>query len=760
MEVNNLSSDDDDRKQPAAAAANPNPADDDYTEPPLPHGEYSDEEDEYDDEETPHPPPSGDNNGIQLEKSFLRNNATDTTLSNTMSTLIKAVHAAAGKPMIDDNCFLIPIDCGDEDLSFRNNMKIDSIRLKDKSTSVVYYIYSKKKNKKRKRSSSIGSSSSNGSSSSIGSSSSNNNDEISDLEQKGIGRKTGRATNGKGRYQWYIDKGKVDEDDEECIVIFDYDYAEDKVINTYLPNAFDALGSKDEVKLPSITKDLTMTQVEDDIETDGHLSFFPSLLLDSFLNKSPESPVDGAKKTQGTERAIGLNTAEDIMQYTLNETGETAQHEHLQFGYTKDTIKPWNKEVQTSCNTFKDKLLDEVGGRDWFDNINILNGKSIWSSWPPDILHNIVAATCISYDEMIGEQGTKDRYWKDVTDIKCNADGKPYAAQEFYTAEHRKDIRAVHIDAVLTNKNNEDGDLMIINECSIGYKKAPGEIVKADDKRAESLKALVSGQGYRKFHEYCGCTAWVNKEKGKASVIIIHPPFCVVLFSGQDSNEAGKWSVIKRQALRAKMAHFMQAVFQYFIGQGKESIKTRQLVFGNFLYAFMMRIYLLKNLHLHPMVAALFGKNMLWTYDNLFRTVNGMPLYHDLAASEHGVTKRQQSSTTRGPVSHTRRRWITRDMQNCLSRIGLEGEETLEARVSDVVDMTAVVGGEGHESKRQKILNKLYDDYVEINGAIGKMVQTKLLAVCDQRRDDDRARQMEGEKGDNIRAAEKAMDTL
>ena len=284
MEVNNLSSDDDDRKQPAAAAANPNPANDDYTEPPKPHGEYSDEEEEYsgeeeetsdeeeeysddeeeyDDEETPHPPPS------QLEWSALRNNATDTLLPNTMSTLIKAVHAAAGKPMIDDNCFLIPIDCGDEDLSFRNNMKIDNIRLKDKSTSVVYYIYSKKKNNKRKRSSSIGSSSS-------------NNDEIPGLVKKGIGRKTGRATNGKGRYQWYIDKGEVNEDDDECIVIFDYDYADDKVINTHLPNAFDALVSYDEVKLPPITKDLTMAQVEEEIETDGHLSSSPAFYWTHF----------------------------------------------------------------------------------------------------------------------------------------------------------------------------------------------------------------------------------------------------------------------------------------------------------------------------------------------------------------------------------------------------------------------------------------------------------------------------------------------
>ena len=748
--INNF--DDDDRK-PSVAAANPPDDDDEYNKPPTPHDEYSDEEEEYDDEETPHPPPPGENNGIQLEKSALRNNATDTQLPSTITKLIKAVHVAAGIPMINDNCFFIPIECDNEELSFRNNMKIDQRRLKDKSTSVVYYIYSKN-SKKRKRSNSIGRRKRQRSNS-VSSSNSNSD------KKKGFGRKTGRATNGKGRYKWYVDKGDVDEDDDECIVIFDYDYADDKVINTHLPNAFDALVSHDEVKLPPITKDLTMKQVEEEIETDGHLSFFPSLFFNSFLNKSPDGPVNGFRKVQGTERAIGLNTAEDIMQHILNETGETAQHEHLQFGYTKDTIKPMDKEAQTNGNTFTDSLLYEVGGPNWFDNVNILDGKSILSSWAPGILHNDVAATCISYDEMIGEKGTKDKYWKDVTDKVCNVDGKPYAAQEFYTADDRKDMRDKHIDAVLTNKNNEDGALTIINKNNIGYKLANGEIVKAGDKRAKSLEALVAGQGYRKFHEYCECTAWVNKEMGKASVIIIHPPFCVVLFSGTDSSAAGMWHVIKHQALRAKMAHFMQAIFQYFIGRGKNPIKTHQLVFGNFLYAFMMRIYLLKNLHLHPMVAALFGKNMLWTHDNLFRTdtINGKPLYHGLAASKFGITKGQQQAAQRGE-SWTRRHWLSRDMQNCLSRIGFDGEDTLETRVSEAINMTAVVGKEGEQNTRQDRLNYLYEHYVNENETIGVLLQSGLEEVCDQRRINSYNQQMQGERGKKIEEAEAAMENF
>ena len=99
-------------------------------------------------------------------------------------------------------------------------------------------------------------------------------------------------------------------------------------------------------------------------------------------------------------------------------------------------------------------------------------------------------------------------------------------------------------------------------------------------------------------------------------------------------------------------------------------------------------------------------------------------------------------------------------MQNCLSRIGLEGEDNLADRVSDVVDMTAVVGSEGKELQRQYLLDHLYEDYVEINGMIGKMIQSGLEAACEQHRINDEATQMQGEKGDNIRAARKAMDTL
>ena len=133
---------------------------------------------------------------------------------------------------------------------------------------------------------------------------------------------------------------------------------------------------------------------------------------------------------------------------------------------------------------------------------------------------------------------------------------------------------------------------------------------------------------------------------------------------------------------RAKMAHFMQALMQYFISHGEEEFKTHQFVLGNFLYAFVMRIYLLKNVHVHPMVATLFAKNILWKYDNVFR-----PTYNSLQASKRGVILRQQKKYIR-PSKGKKRHWMRRELQNHLSLSGHLSNESndLQAKVDNVIN--------------------------------------------------------------------------
>lgn len=77
------------------------------------------------------------------------------------------------------------------------------------------------------------------------------------------------------------------------------------------------------------------------------------------------------------------------------------------------------------------------------------------------------------------------------------------------------------------------------------------------------------------------------------------------------------------------------------------SIETRQSILGNFLFAYCMRVYVLRNLHCHSMVATLFGKNMLCCYANLFD-----PQYHSLSASKYGDTKKIQSKGRREATAY------------------------------------------------------------------------------------------------------------
>ena len=173
------------------------------------------------------------------------------------------------------------------------------------------------------------------------------------------------------------------------------------------------------------------------------------------------------------------------------------------------------------------------------------------------------------------------------------------------------------------------------------------------------------------------------------------------------------------------MAHFMQALMQYFISHGEEEFKTHQFVLGNFLYAFVMRIYLLKNVHVHPMVATLFAKNILWKYDNVFK-----PTYN-----RRGVILRQQKKYIR-PSKGKKRHWMRRELQNHLSLSGHLSNESndLQAKVDHVVDtffeqsrdyQSEESSGETfHEPESMRLFFK---NQVKRNSKIGKMIEVGFM---------------------------------
>ena len=188
--------------------------------------------------------------------------------------------------------------------------------------------------------------------------------------------------------------------------------------------------------------------------------------------------------------------------------------------------------------------------------------------------------------------------------------------------------------------------------------------------------------------------------------------------------------MITQQGDRAKVAHLLQAIVQYFING--DTIRTCKSVMGNFLFAYTMRIYLLKNLHVHSFVATLFGKNLLWKFDNVFKSE-----YNDLAASERGKTKRQQKQAERERqgVSHTYDGQQHAAIQNRVSKIDLNDEQSVAEGVKDVGKRIKIVPSTGlfrTFSKREEMLDRLKNSYV--GGIIANRIEDILKQMKKEER--------------------------
>ena len=256
---------------------------------------------------------------------------------------------------------------------------------------------------------------------------------------------------------------------------------------------------------------------------------------------------------------------------------------------------------------------------------------------------------------------------------------------------------------------------------SIGY--------DADIDADKTLVKMVESEDYEVFFEYKGLAAWVHKHN-KSSVIITHPPLCDIFFSSAETEAVSSWRTIQPQGEKAKLAHLLQAIIQYIV-TGANEITTNKNVFGNFLFAFAMRIYLIKNLHLHPYVATLFAKNMMWTFGNLFKTD-----YHDLSASERGVNVRQQRS-----VTGTTDRQRPKRMQNTLTLDHLD----LPARIKEVVSMICMNLPENKYKRQGDIFRRLVRDYLH-RGGITSMIKQQLVEKKKQQQDALAQKQDEEEK--------------
>ena len=238
-----------------------------------------------------------------------------------------------------------------------------------------------------------------------------------------------------------------------------------------------------------------------------------------------------------------------------------------------------------------------------------------------------------------------------------------------YTDDDRRIAREKQLNLLEELKVN--GGVKLFDVCNEAYRNVPG---------SSFLKvATEENMGYESFFQYQHLEALWQNHNGVISVILVHNPLCDI-FQSLSEGRIPSWKV-ESQSSKAMMAHLVQAIIRKMKNPMKNSsIKTNQSIWGNFLVAYAMRVYLLQNLHVHSMTATIFGKNMLWTFGNVFSEE-----CHGLSASKHGKTKRQQSKSRRGATLINRDRGIRSSLLHCLSKVRVPSKK--EDFIKGVVDL-------------------------------------------------------------------------
>jgi len=353
-----------------------------------------------------------------------------------------------------------------------------------------------------------------------------------------------------------------------------------------------------------------------------------------------ESPPPLSCGMKGVDRAWHLNLAESIIQMLLLMTAgvlcesKSMVHEHLQFS-ALDWINEANAEVMLALVAFFEALVT-VTSEDWV--YNQVHQVKASSSWAPRIPHNESSATCLIYNALFNNALSKQlRMWWDIfkdTPRECDDNNdkiSPYDSKKGYNDEQRKAARKKQLDSLKALMIL--GGFMLFDVANEAYRGLDYTFLN----EAQRL-------GFEPFFRYLSMVALVYKsDDGKYSVIIVHDPLCDIFRSS-----SGSWipfHEVVAQAKKAMTAHLIQAIIDRLQtpSDDRRTLKTRMLIFGNFLFAFAMRVFLLFNLHTQSMVATHFGKAMLCCLDtNIFQSSK-----HGLQASPHGFTKKAQDKSRR-----------------------------------------------------------------------------------------------------------------
>jgi hypothetical protein len=513
-------------------------------------------------------------------------------------------------------------------------------------------------------------------------------------------RKVGRTTNGNLRLGFYVSEEGVSPE-EDIAVIFDFDTATTDVLEL-LGSTLEEISKMDGIKIDGALEDITVEKARQ-MEQNG-LSIFVRLILDSFTKNhffdaaaaaaaaaAAESDGDEAKEEeahemenevgtswfskysfsnvgviQGVFRALGLNNVESAVQkyftgHVKDFDDNSAKHE-----LWRDELLKWviaaDKEVKKEVDNFfgrlneyeatylREKGMEVFSMLSWpranekFDSAKVLMTKVILGVYD-DYSNN-------PEEQVIGcHDGTRVR----------NAITRPpgtTSATLFDAGKYDdKDIEegSQRLQKQVSKIENEGGVLLLDTQRVI-----------LEERKGTNMTDWLTDREWTLFFACFDVKVFrympANND-GKPRIIFVHRPLCYSFYSGPDPDDIHYTEKgYNSQSTRAKSAQFLLYAIRSIQGasaedecndsdtsssdsahSSDEAIEEdeSESIWGNFLTAFAMRVFLIQNLHLCPMVATLVAKNMIYIYDNLFKGK-----YHGLFISKYGFNKQHMYANT------------------------------------------------------------------------------------------------------------------
>jgi len=468
--------------------------------------------------------------------------------------------------------------------------------------------------------------------------------------------KIGRSVNLGGRY---------DEIEGIIIKIFDYDYADPKVIET-ITEAINEIANMPGVKLEDDIKNLSYDKIAE-MEEKG-LPILPRLLFHLVANNE-------AGKIKCILNAINLNNIETALtqsfkdDYGIDVNEESALDEHLISNLMRFVRPSMDDAVDVAREFFGclntdefDCLLKEPHMVEailsWARGMTTAEKEAAKEGITP-----LDACKVIMTKIILGVSGQpdSDKYWKDTVK-KPAGEGANIFKKDDYTDEDLKFGFKVLMKFIETIEKDGGIRAVDINEL----------VMKHHDKNT-NLVEWLEGRGWQPFFSYLDLVVLrytKETEDGEPRMIFVNRPMCWTLFSGQYKNQDNtprkmEEGDARSQARRCKTGVVLQHIFQVLRKENAslDDIKPCSTVRENLLIAFAFRMYLLNNLHVFPMVATLLAKYLL-----LCEHLNVLEKhYHRQSASEHGTNLKAQRKSRRGPTEYDLDKQITSKLNNVLS---------------------------------------------------------------------------------------------